>query len=55
MTTVVNNFYTQDEASSPQILSPEMVKNLLVELAEERERVDRLKRCLDQVYLQGQN
>ena len=28
-----------------------MVKNLLVELADERERVDRLKRCLEQVHV----
>ena len=42
-------FHNQDDTSSPQILSPDMVKKALVELAEERERVDRLKRCLEQV------
>ena len=42
-------FHNQDDTSSPQILSPDMVKKALVELAEERDRVDRLKRCLEQV------
>ena len=36
--------------SSPQILTPEMVKNLQLELAQEKENVDRLKRCLEQVF-----
>ena len=46
---ITEKFHNQDDTSSPQILSPDMVKKALVELAEERDRVDRLKRCLEQV------